>query len=369
MNLLTALLFSIVCAFAQEQLETIKFDGASSAELPDDAVKEISSAAIDSVSRNKIIEMIGADKFRKNKQVIETKIISQSSKYVSFVNSGRPTKTPTGYRNSVELKISLDSLRKMVQSAGLLADSETPGSLVSFVSFANKTTDLTYKPWAPETVDGKKDLAALNQLWQQAINSELEKKNFKIAKLVKQSFDEQELVSSAQAQMIMRGEARVRTAEDGSGTLAFKVGVYQASDSRLLADATRSTKLPRLNEPSLKAAAVQMFAEVSKELSTAIVEAWQTGVIGSSAVQIAASGNLTPKQLDDFKIELSRTLRDLKNLKERRFSSGRVILEADFKGSLMALGDRLRQAQLPSFQTEVEGVASNQIELRVKARR
>ena len=47
----------------------------------------------------------------------------------------------------------------------------------------------------------------------------------------------------------------------------------------------------------------------------------------------------------------------------------RVVLEADFKGSLSTLTEQLKKAQLPSFQTEVGNAESNEIELRVKARR
>lgn len=362
-------LFSLV-SFAQSgELVTVKFDGTSEAATAAEAVREVTAKATDSTARNQVIDLIGEAKYRKNKALIDSKIINQSSKFIPFTNPGQAIQIANGFKVSVELKVSPESLRSLVQSAGLLADTESPGTFISLVGFTNKSNDLTYKWWSPEPTEGKKDLVALNQLWQQAINTELEKKNFKIAKIQKQSADEREVITAAQAQMFLRGEVRIRSNEDGSGSLAFKVGVYQSSDSRLLADITRTAKIPRLGEASIKAAASQMFKETSNELAQTVYEAWQSGVVGSSLVQIVANGVLTPKQLEAFKTELTRSLKDLKNVKERKFSSQSVVLEADFKGSLASLSERLRQTQLPSFQTEVEGATDTQVALKVKARR
>lgn len=373
MKILAALILTLIFSFnvhAQSDLITVKYDGISAtATSPAEAVREVTAQATEKTARDQVIELIGEAKYRKNRELVEKRVISQSSKFIPTSRPSQAAQSPNGYRVSVELKVSPESLRKIVQNAGLLADTETPGTLISLVSITNKTNDLSYKWWAPETSEGKKDLAALSNLWQQIVTTELEKKNFKIAKIQKQSFDERELVSAAQAQMIIRGEARFRTLEDGTGTFALKAGVYQSADSRLLADVTRTTKLTRVNNATVKAAATQMFSEVARELTGTVHQAWQTGVVGSAAVQIAAVGALTPKQLEDFKTELNRGVRELKNLRERRFSSGRVILEADFKGSLPSLTELLRRTNLPSFQTEVGDSTSNEIELRVKARR
>ncbi len=372
MKLLISILaiLTAVHASAQSDLITVKYDGVSmSAASAADAVREITAQATETTARNQVIELIGEAKYRKNREVIDKRIISQSSKFIPFTRPSQAAQSPTGFKVSVELKVSPDSLRKIVQSAGLLADTETPGTLISLVAFTDKNSEISFKSWAPESAEGKLSLATLQKIWQAKLSSDLKKKGFELAPISRSSFSEAELVTTAKAQMVVRGEGRYRKLEDGTGTFALKVGVFQASDSRLLVDLTRSTKLARFNEATVKAAAEQMFTEVSKELTATVHEAWQSGVVGSTAVQIAAVGTLTPKQFEDFKTELNRTVRDLKNVRDRKFSSGRVVLEADFKGSLSTLTDQLKKAQLPSFQTEVGNAESNEIELRVKARR
>ena len=362
--------FLTLNAGAQTDLISVKFDGVSAtATTAADAVREITAQATETTARNQVIDLIGDAKYRKNKDIIDKKIISQSSKFIPFTRPSQAAQSPNGFKVSVELKVSPDSLRKIVQSAGLLADTETPGTLISLVAFTDKNSEVSFKSWAPEATEGKLDLVTLQKIWQAKLAADLKKKGFELAVVSKASFSETELLDAAKAQMVVRGEGRYRKLEDGTGTFALKVGVYQASDSRLLVDLTRSTKLSRFNEATVKAAAEQMFTEVSKELTATVYEAWQTGVVGSTAVQIAAVGTLTPKQLEDFKTELNRSVRELKNLRDRKFSSDRVVLEADFKGSLSTLTEQLKKAQLPSFQTEVGNAESNEIELRVKARR
>lgn len=357
-------------AGGQTDLISVKFDGISATAVSAaDAVREITAQATETTARNQVIDLIGEAKYRKNKDLIDKRIVSQSSKFIPFTRPSQAAQSPNGYKVSVELKVSQDSLRKIVQSAGLLADTETPGTLISLVAFTDKNSEISFKSWAPESTEGKLDLVTLQKIWQAKLASDLKRKGFELSPISRTSFSETELVTSAKAQMVVRGEGRYRKLEDGTGTFALKVGVYQTSDSRLLVDLTRSTKLARFNEATVKAAAEQMFTEVSKELTATVHEAWQTGVVGSTQVQIAAVGVLTPKQYEDFKAELNRSVRDLKNLRDRKFTSGRVVLEADFKGSLSTLTDQLRKAQLPSFQTEVGAAESNEIELRVKARR
>ena len=220
----------------------------------------------------------------------------------------------------------------------------------------------------------KKFLASLNSDWSDALSAELTKKGFKLASpkgpVLTPTTDEKALLSTLAAQMVVRGEIRIRESTDAkTGLLAMKVGVYQTRDNRLITDLVRTQQVDNASAAVLRTKAKAMFADVSHDLSGAILEAWQNGVIGSSIMKLTIKGTLSPKQLGDFKTEFLHAVRDVKTLKERRFEAGQVTFEGDTNVGLALVTEHVKTAQLPSFQTQVLEQTSGDLVIAVKARR
>ena len=132
-------------AQSPEDLTIITVEGTSKADSPAEASREIQAKAMADTAREQVIEIIGDKKYQKNKQLVETKIVRESARFIPFTQPGPLEQNADGYKMSLELKLSLASLKKMIQNTGLLYDSEAVTAMVPMVGFIDRVHALGYR--------------------------------------------------------------------------------------------------------------------------------------------------------------------------------------------------------------------------------
>ncbi len=372
-------------AFAQDELVTIETDGTAKAESAPEASKNILASVTAKVAREQIIELIGEKAYNKNKNLVENRIVRESFKFIPFVTPGSPERVGAEWKMKVTMRISPQSLREMVNANGLLFDTEGPAAVVPMIAIHDRVRGQQYRWWMND-VDEKKTLQNVGQSLHQQLFKELNRHGFYVvrphssllASTVPETYRNDRFRPDDirfwgqfyNAQIILRGDVRVResTAISGGYQLAIKLSAIQTANNRTVGEVVRNYDTESGNQDVVVRAKLNTaFAEVAKDLGIQVVEAWQRGTLGSNRLRLAVRGKLGPKQLNELKSQLTKSVREIKGVRERLIEVGSVTYEIDYSGGAQQLSERLKSLNVPGFNVKVADVSETQIAIEVRA--
>ncbi len=348
-----------------DDLVTVNTEATSTASNVPEATREIMQTAMATVAREHVIEIIGEKKYQKNKAIIERKIIGEAAKFIPISNSRNLVQdSEKNYKASVELKISLSSLRKMIQATGLLVDSDDLAVILPLIVFRDDKNSFAW--WELSRDEAKKNLNEISQLFDSSFSDDMFKNAFFVIKpnsvvplLVPEGLrstnlkkeDAKFLASYFHSNLIVRGEVIFKSQSQNVLELSLKLNLSQSLNDREIAEVTRNILIERANLPIvLKAKLQSVFSEVSKDLSAQILDTWQKGTLGSNSILVSVKGLATPRQVQDFKNELRKNIHDIKALKERIFESGQVTFEMEYNSNEANIVEKFKSARLDSFE-------------------
>ncbi len=361
------ILFVAFASLAQEisdDLVTMNVEATSKADNAPEATREIMLTAMANVARDQVIEILGEKKYQKNKGIIERKIIGEATKFIPISNSKNLVQDPDKtYKAQVELKISISSLKKMIQSTGLLVDSDELAVVLPLVVFRDDKNSFAW--WENSRDESKRNLNEISQLFESSFSDEMFRSSFYVVKpnpvisqLIPDVFrtpnlkkeDFKFLTGFFHANLIARGEIIFKSLTQNNMELSLKINLSQSSNDREIAEVARTITIERANLPIvLKGKLQTIFAEVSKDVSAQVLDTWQKGTLGSNSILVSVKGLATPKQVQDFKNEIRKNIHDIKALKERVFESGQVTFEMEYVTSDGSIVEHLKTARLDSF--------------------
>jgi hypothetical protein len=379
------IMFSTFAFAAEDELLTVETEGTSKAESAPEASKNILASSTAKVAREQIIDLIGEKAYNKNKNLVENRIVRESFKFIPFVTPGTPERSGAEWKMKVTMRISQQSLREMVNANGLLFDTEGPAAVVPMIAILDRVRGQQYRWWMGD-VDEKKTLQGISQSLHQQLFKELNRHGFYVvrpqsnllASTVPETYrndrfrpdDMRFWGQFYNAQIILRGDVRVResTAISGGYQLAVKLSAIQTANNRTVGEVVRNYDTESGNQDVVVRAKLNTaFAEVAKDLGVQVVEAWQRGTLGSNRLRLAVRGKLGPKQLGELKSQLTKTVREIKGVRERLIEVGSVTYEIDYSGGAQALSDRLKSLNVPGYSVKVADVSETQIALEVRA--
>jgi hypothetical protein len=369
---------SVAQAQAVSDLQTVNVDASSKQSSPTDAVKEAAAWATIQTAKEHVIEILGQAAYDKNKAAINHKIFRQTTRFIPFVNPGAPVEQKDkSWKVPVELKISVNSLRKMLVDEGFFAQSSetavNPASLLPLITFTDRTKTQSMRWWmGDERQPEFKFLVSLEQLMHTRLSEEVTKQQLVFTKAPSSDVPQklqierpspQDLTALAayfKSAMVARGDVRVMPSSvAGAGTLSVKIQVMQASaPDRVIAEVVREftsdPHAPSL-EAGLRTKANSEFAVLAKDLAVQVQAAWQRGTVGTNYVTLSVRGPLDPQQQAAFKTAFVRNVHEVRDLKERLFEHDSVTYEADYAGDLASFEGRLRGLKLAGFDLRVAG--------------
>lgn len=384
--ILGAGLLSVVIFFAvsganaqgsDDELISVTSEGTTTAPSPTEAAREIQAKAVSGSAREQVIEIIGEKRYAKNKALVENRIVRESAKFIPFVQPGDPVKLPDGsWKMKVDLKISLGSLRKMVIDTGLMTDADTPVTMVPLIAFTDRTKGLNYRWWMADPRDDlRKSLIEWSSVVQLGLHKELMRQGFHLLLPVEAglsnalppvfrvdrpaSQDLRQIGEYMGVSMALRGDVRVKEAREGTGSaggqqnqwqILVRLEVLPVQGGRTVAEISRTLDTDvGPAELVVKRKLEKEISEMAKDLATQVFDAWTRGTLAATTVKLAVRGNLSPKQLGDFRSQMTRSVRDVKAIRERLFEPGRVVFEIDFAASPEEFKERLKAMELPGF--------------------
>ncbi|CAN5521004.1 hypothetical protein BH10BDE1_BH10BDE1_14590 [soil metagenome] len=354
----------------EDELLSVTSEGTSKATSQVEATREIQSKALSGAAREQVIEMIGEKRYAKNKPLVENRIIREAAKFVPFVQPGDIAKLPDGsWKMKVDLKISVGSLRKMVIDTGLLTDADTPVTILPMIAFTDRVKAVSYRWWMGDTRDeSRKSLIEWAKIVQLGLHKELMHQGFHLqlplegalSNAIPPAFrvdrassqDLKQLGEYLGISMALRGDVRVKDSKENAGgwQIQARLEVIPVLGGRTVAEVSRTFETdPGPADIVVRKKLEKEISEMAKDLSTQVLEAWTRGTLAATTIRLAVRGQLSPKQLSDFRTQLSKSMRDIKAMRERLFEPNRVVFEVDYAASPEEFRDKLKGLALPGF--------------------
>lgn len=358
----------------EDELLLVTSEGVSTATSQVEATREIQLKALQGAAREQVIEIIGDKRYAKNKALVENRIVREAAKFVPFVQPGDISKLPDGsWKLKVDLKISVGSLRKMVIDTGLLTDADTPVTILPMIAFTDRVKAVSYRWWMGDTRDeSRKSLIEWAKVVQLGLHKELMHQGFHLqlplegalSNAIPPAFrvdrassqDLKQLGDYLGISMALRGDVRVKDSKDNPGgwQIQARLEVVPVSGGRTVAEISRTFETdPGPADIVVRKKLEKEISEMAKDLSTQVLEAWTRGTLAATTIRLAVKGQLSPKQLSDFRTQLSKSMRDIKAMRERLFEPGRVVFEVDFAASPEDFHEKLKSLALPGFTEKV----------------
>ncbi len=353
-----------------DELLSVTTEGVSKAASPAEATREIQSKALQGTAREQVIEIIGDKRYAKNKAIVESRIVREAAKFIPFVQPGDITKLPDGsWKMKLDMRVSIGSLRKMVIDTGLLTDADTPVTILPMIGFTDRMKSLSYRWWMGDLRDdSRKSIVEWARVVHEGLHKELLHQGFHLqlpsSGTLSNAIPPVFRVDRASAQdlkqlgeylgisMALRGDVRVKDSKDSPGgwQIQVRLEVIPFQGGRTVAEISRTFETePGPSDVLVKRRLEKEIGELSKDLSSQVLEAWTRGTLAATTLRLAVRGDLSPKQLGEYRTQFSRAVRDVKAIRERLFEPGRVVFEVDFAASPEEFGDRLKTAVLPGF--------------------
>jgi len=344
--LFATLIFSQMVLAQSSELIEKNFTGTSDNKTPQSAKREIQDKASQKVSEDLIKELIGEERYTKNKTLIQNKVLKLSNRFIPFVKASELTPEAGGYKMTVTLKISLKDLKTLLQEQSLLAENDTVPLVLPLITFTDKVDLKSYRWWKAEESTNKAFLVSQNRLIENALRGAFQKYSFYLVKTstlglqIPRSYqnerlsldDMQFLTQYFGAPLMIDGQVQYSKSPDSSNRYRIEVKLLalQVSNGRPIADVSRKfeTEMGAF-EPSVDKKIRESIDATSQELASQVFEAWQRGSLGSTILRLTFRGKIPFNQKEAFKEKLKNQVREIRNIRERLVTADSVAYEVD----------------------------------------
>lgn len=346
--LFAGLMMSAQMVFAQSaDLIEKSFSGTSNEKTPQAARRDIQEQASKKISEDLIKELIGEERYTKNKTLIQNKIEKISNRYIPFAKPSELVQDPTGpYKMSVALKVSIKDLKTLLQEYSLLAENDTVPLVLPLISFTDKVDLKTFRWWKPEDSTSKSFLISQNRQFEQALRSAFQKNSFYLIKTLplalqiprtyqneRLSLDDMQFLSHYfGAPLMIEGQVQYSKSPDSSNRYRIEVKLLalQVSNGRPIADVSRKFETEMgVFESAVDKKIREIVDSTAQDLATQVYEAWQRGALGTTILRLTFRGKIPLNQQEAFKEKLKNQVREIRNIRERLVTSDSIAFEVD----------------------------------------
>lgn len=347
--------FSTV-SFAQTEEKTLNVDVLSSGA---EARQEAFQQAVEIVSKELAAKRLGATFLNEHAKRFQSDVLSNSEKYVLSVKGTGSKPEGSGTRVSVVLSISNSAFDSVLRESGLLQLSRQNLGAVIFIEDGDRAkqegpwwAQAQYVPPESKTVE-----------FQKKITTELKRRGIEVLdskkvyasippELRKANFNREDLIQIGKqngASIVLFGLLNVKSKD----RVIYHGQWVQVPAEKMLSEVQGEAK-------SLNEAADKFLEPVQK--------AQAMGTLNSKPFALRIRGELSPKELKDFKEELAAKVTDLRSIHERYLSRGDFSYEVESPQAPSNLVSSIQALSFKDFQLKASLEGEDQILLSVKKR-
>jgi hypothetical protein len=155
----------------------IKEEVVVQAESAPQAREKAIQETLEKVVQRFTIDLVGEKKYESSKNMLNTQIARDSGKFAPVVKSDIVEQTGNKFKVSVDLKISPQNLRQMLEKTGVLTSQFDSGVVLPFVTYVDQVRAKTHKWWVSEPLNDDV-IRGLNRNFIAELRSSLKSLNF-----------------------------------------------------------------------------------------------------------------------------------------------------------------------------------------------
>ncbi|MBO9667904.1 MAG: hypothetical protein J7501_13965 [Bdellovibrio sp.] len=355
---LFVLLFSSSLFAQQAELLERNFAGVSKETTPQAAKSDIQNQASQKISEEVIRDLIGEERFNKNKALINSKIIRNSARYIPFQKPSPITQEGEEFKMSVSVKVSVRDLKQMLQDNSLLNENDTLPVVLPVISWVDRVEGRAYRWWQTGDKNSQGFLIKQGRTLEEALRSSFQKNNFFVIKPLEAGLgsnvpsgfqnekiageDAQFFAQYFNAPVMIDGQVLMNKADKGNGyRIEIRMTAIQVSNQRPIADVSRRYDIEGSFEGAVDKKIREVSEAVANDLASQVFEAWQRGSLGTSVVRVTITGKHNLPSMEALKERIRSQLTQVKNIRERLVSSDSVSFEVDTAASSTELAGKL----------------------------
>ncbi|HEY8272120.1 MAG TPA: hypothetical protein VIG33_14610 [Pseudobdellovibrionaceae bacterium] len=345
--LFTGLMVYAQVVFAQSgDLIEKSFTGTSNEKTPQAAKRDIQEQAAQKISEEFIKELIGEERYAKNKTLIQNKVEKISNRYIPFSKPSELMQEGAAYKMTVVLKVSLKELKTILQEHSLLAENDTVPLALPLISFVDKVSLKTFRWWKQDEGSNKTFLVSQNRQFENALRGAFQKYNFYLIKPLplglqiprtyqneRLNLDDMQFLSQYfGAPLMVEGQVQYSKSPESSNRywIEVKLVALQVSNGRPIADVSRKFETEMgVFESSVDKKIRETVDATAQELALQVYEAWQRGSLGTTVLRVTFRGKIPFNQQEAFKEKLKNQVHEIRNIRERVITADSMVYEVD----------------------------------------
>jgi hypothetical protein len=346
-GLLFGMLFSMSALAQQAELLERSFAGVSKEKTPVAAKKDIQDQASNKISEDVIKELIGEDRFAKNRTLINNKIVKNSGRYIPYMKPSEATPEGEGFKMSVAMKLSLRDLKQLLQVNGLLGDNDTVPVVLPVVAWVDRVEGRSFRWWQSLNRENNPFLVKEARLFEDSLRNSFQKNNFYLMKPLEsgsaatiptdfqsEKLNSEDLQFYAQyfnSPVVVEGQVVLNKSEQsGRFVIEIKMSAVQVSNGRTVADVARRFETEAgVFESVVDKKMKEISESASNDLASQVLDVWQRGSIGTSIIKVTVKGKNTLPLMESLKNKVKASVTQVKSIRERLVTSDAVSFEVD----------------------------------------
>lgn len=337
--------------------------------------------AIDDAMRKAVQQALGthikSETLVKNFQLVEDRILSWSSGYVSqytIVREGAG-KYDT-YEVEMRALVNLSDLKSDDNALAELLDKENPRVMVMIAEQNIGDTDRFRYFEVDMTAAETAIIDAFRNKGFEVIDPSMAKANQDrdavLAALEGDAKQAAAIAAAQQAELIVTGKAAAKVATGfnlggmKSCQANLTVRVVRAGDARIVATASEHAAHPHIDELTGGTMAIEKAAKKSGEtiIGKVIAEA-QKNFYNENSITVQVRGHKDYAELQKFVSTLKHYLRGVKNIYERSNNAVFAVLDVKILGTASQLARELSHKNLEIFTVQVTAVVANRVDIKI----
>lgn len=338
LKLFFILLLISLTSWAQTQDKTISIENPDGKKM---SAQALTDQALKQLAEELVIEFIGADSFAKNKNLVNSKVISQANKFTPFQKVENIERGDFGARMTVQFKVSISDFRKILSDAGLFAKTRIANDVISFLSLEDANGERLSTSWsANRNSDSRLSLMTWSDEFKKSFDQAgyFYNRNLNPAWVssFKDSASIQDVLSrnTNQDSLVLWGTARItKNEKSGEPIVIAQLKVYSQKLKKEVTDSVRRWKLEDLNHRSWSNWAQELILQIDEVDVRSLTE-------GSSLV-ITMKGNLNLTAQDSVKSWILGISPLIKSATERNISQDQMSFEVNTTASVDSLAQRI----------------------------
>lgn len=369
------------------------YEGQSTQESQTLAKKEIQEQGVLNISEALIRELIGDEKFQKNKSFIQNKIVKQSAKYIPVMKQGDVSGVPGAFKLKMEFKVSLQNLKQLLLENNLLNESDVDAVMLPLVAIQD--SGRSYAWWMDTSsggsIEGQTERPAfyvgLDRHFERTIRKAFFKRGFYVLKPTENNLaaflpeqlnkemaanqifenERKEFSLSVQAPILVQGMIQIDSAQGSKYLIKIQLEVIRADTGRSIAQMLRNYETEKGNKETVIDRKLKSVLDpLMQELALQVQEAWQKGTVTASKLSLVIRGRFQPQFNERFKEKIRNQLTQVKNIYERKMGGDFIGFEIESSITAQELAQKIRMLDIDGIRfNSVTAESSDMIEAKI----